>query len=86
MIYRSYNPKSVWDIIKMNDLYYVWYSRGTFSHGYDAGVSYATSPDRRRRMERGEALAGVPQCSRDEQSVFTPSILPAALSQRSISP
>ena len=33
------------DIIKVGDLYYVWYSKGAQSHGYDATVWYATSPD-----------------------------------------
>ena len=33
------------DIIKVGDLYYVWYSKGKISPGYDATVWYATSPD-----------------------------------------
>ncbi len=33
------------DIIQVDDLYYVWYSKGTQSHGYDATVWYATSPE-----------------------------------------
>lgn len=65
------------DIIKVNGLYHVWYSKGTFSHGYDASVFHATSPDGRRWIERGEALARGPQGSWDEQSVFTPNILMA---------
>jgi beta-xylosidase len=65
------------DIIKVNDLYYVWYTKGAFSHGYDASVFYATSPDGRKWTEKGEALARGPQGSWDEQSVFTPNILVA---------
>ncbi len=33
------------DIIKVGDLYYVWYSKGKISPGYDATVWYATSTD-----------------------------------------
>ena len=33
------------DIIKVGDLFYVWYSKGTISPGYDATVWYATSED-----------------------------------------
>ena len=33
------------DIIKVDDLYYVWYSKGPLRTGYDATIWYATSPD-----------------------------------------
>lgn len=65
------------DIVKVNDLYYIWYSKGAFSHGYDATVWYATSPDGHTWEEQGEALARGPKGSWDEQSVFTPNILAA---------
>ena len=44
------------DIIKVGDLYYVWYSKGTISSGYDATVWYATSPDGHAWTEKGMAL------------------------------
>jgi beta-xylosidase len=65
------------DIIRVGDLYYVWYTRGSVAHGYDATVWYATSPDGRTWTERGEALPRGPRGSWDEQSVFTPNILRA---------
>lgn len=63
------------DIIKVGDLFYVWYSKGHLSHGYDATIYYATSPDGRSWTEQGEALARGKVGSWDEQSVFTPNIL-----------
>ena len=63
------------DIIKVSDTYYVWYSKGTQSHGYDATVWYATSPDGHNWTEKGESLARGGVGSWDEQSVFTPNIL-----------
>jgi predicted GH43/DUF377 family glycosyl hydrolase len=65
------------DVIKVEELFYVWYSRGPQAHGYNATVWYATSPDGRQWTEKGEALARGPQGSWDEQSVFTPNILVA---------
>jgi beta-xylosidase len=65
------------DIIKVGDLYYVWYSKGARAHGYDATVWYATSPDGHIWKEKGESLARGTEGSWDEQSVFTPSILVA---------
>ncbi|WP_146581525.1 family 43 glycosylhydrolase [Neorhodopirellula pilleata] len=65
------------DIIKVGDLYYVWYSKGAQSHGYDATVWYATSPDGHTWSEKGESLARGGVDSWDEQSVFTPNILVA---------
>ncbi|MCP5538159.1 MAG: family 43 glycosylhydrolase [Akkermansiaceae bacterium] len=68
------------DIIKVGDLYYVWYSKGPKSSGYDATVWYATSPDGRKWTEKGMAVGkGKPGSgSFDEASVFTPNILVAA--------
>lgn len=65
------------DIIRVGDLYYVWYTKGRVAHGYDATVWYATSPNGHKWTERGEALARGPKGSWDEQSVFTPNILVA---------
>jgi hypothetical protein len=45
------------DIIKVGDLYYVWYSKGSIAPGYDATVWYATSPDGHQWTEKGMALA-----------------------------
>ena len=65
------------DIIKVGDLYYVWYTKGVKHSGYDATIWYATSPDGHKWAEKGEALARGPKGSWDEQSVFTPNILMA---------
>jgi len=65
------------DIIQVGETYYVWYSRGPVSHGYDATIWYAESTDGRSWRERGEALARGDTGSWDEQSVFTPNILVA---------
>ncbi|WP_442512192.1 family 43 glycosylhydrolase [Novipirellula sp. SH528] len=67
------------DIIKVADLYYVWYSKGPQSSGYDATVWYATSPDGHQWTEKGVAIEkGTPGSgSWDEASVFTPNILVA---------
>ena len=45
------------DIIKVDELYYVWYSKGKISPGYDATVWYATSTDGHKWTEEGMALA-----------------------------
>ena len=45
------------DVIKAGDLYYVWYSKGKISPGYDATVWYATSPNGHEWTEKGMALA-----------------------------
>jgi beta-xylosidase len=65
------------DIIKVSDLYYVWYSKGKISPGYDATVWYATSPDGHTWTERGMALAKGEPGSWEGASVFTPNILVA---------
>ncbi|MEI6915088.1 MAG: family 43 glycosylhydrolase, partial [Armatimonadota bacterium] len=65
------------DIIRANNLYYVWYSKGNVVAGYEATVWYATSPDGHEWTEKGEAVARGLVGAWDEQSVFTPSILVA---------
>jgi len=65
------------DIIKVGDRYHVWYSKGKFSHGYDASIWHASSPDGKVWTEDGEALPRGAVGAWDEQSVFTPNILVA---------
>ncbi|MDF7799607.1 family 43 glycosylhydrolase [Pontiellaceae bacterium B1224] len=65
------------DVIKVGDLYYVWYSKGPISPGYDATVWYATSPDGFNWMEQGMALAKGEPGTWEAGSVFTPNILVA---------
>ncbi len=65
------------DIIKVGDLYYVWYSKGKIAPGYDATVWYATSPDGHTWTEQGMALAKGRPGSWEGASVFTPNILVA---------
>ncbi len=66
------------DIIKVGDLYYVWYSKGPQSGGYNATVWYATSKDGVSWTEKGMALAKNTEAGAwDEASVFTPNILVA---------
>ncbi len=63
------------DIVRVADLYYVWYTKSRVAHGYDATVWCATSHDGRTWTERDEALPQGPEGSWDAQSVFTPNIL-----------
>lgn len=65
------------DVIKVADLYYVWYSKGTISPGYDATVWYATSQDGLDWTEKGLALARGEKGTWEGASVFTPNILVA---------
>ncbi|WP_231616005.1 family 43 glycosylhydrolase [Novipirellula artificiosorum] len=65
------------DIIKVGELYYVWYSKGTIPSGYDATVWYATSTDGQHWTEKGMALAKGEPGSWEGASVFTPNILVA---------
>jgi beta-xylosidase len=65
------------DVIRVGELFYVWFTKGAVAHGYDATIWYANSPDGRTWTERGEALARGGAGAWDEQSVFTPSILVA---------
>ncbi len=65
------------DIIKVGDLFYVWYSKGKISPGYDATVWYATSPDGIKWTEKGMSLAKGKPGTWEGASVFTPNILVA---------
>ncbi|MGJ8632522.1 MAG: family 43 glycosylhydrolase [Luteolibacter sp.] len=65
------------DIIKVGDLYYVWYSKGTIAPGYDATIWYATSTDGIDWEEKGMALAKGKKGTWEGASVFTPNILVA---------
>lgn len=65
------------DLIKVGDLYYVWYSKGPVKTGYNATVWYATSQDGRTWQERGQAIARGAGAAWDAGSVFTPNILVA---------
>lgn len=65
------------DIIKVGDLYYVWYTKGAIYSGYNGTVWYATSPDGHTWTEQGEAVARGAEGGWDGQSVFTPNILVA---------
>lgn len=65
------------DIIKVDDKYYVWYSKGKISSGYDATIWYATSTDGYNWTEQGQAIAKGKQASWESESVFTPNILVA---------
>ena len=65
------------DVIKVGDLYYVWYSKGKISPGYDATVWYATSEDGHKWTEKGEALEKGTPGTWEGGSVFTPNILVA---------
>ena len=65
------------DVIKVGDLFYVWYSKGTISPGYDATVWYATSEDGHSWTEKDMALAKGKTGSWEGASVFTPNILVA---------
>lgn len=63
------------DVIKIDDLYYVWYSKGKISPGYDATVWYATSPDGHQWTEKGMALDKGEPGTWEGASVFTPNIM-----------
>ncbi len=65
------------DIIQVGDLYYVWYSKGKISPGYDATVWFATSKDGHSWDEKGMALGKGKPGRWEGASVFTPNILVA---------
>lgn len=65
------------DIIKVGNVFYVWYSKGKIAPGYDATVWYATSPDGHQWTEKGIALAKGEAGTWEGASVFTPNILVA---------
>ena len=66
------------DVIKVGDLYYVWYSK--MNQQIDPTPStiwYATSPDGITWTEKGQCLAKGEKGSWDERVVYTPGILVA---------
>lgn len=73
------------DVIKVGDLYYVWYTRipavtdgertPLYNSGYYGTIWYATSSDGVRWAEKGEALRPAEGGSFDSHAVFTPNIL-----------
>jgi len=65
------------DVIKVGELYYVWYSKGPISPGYDATLWYATSKDGVEWEEKGMALDKGEKGTWEGASVFTPNILVA---------
>lgn len=65
------------DVIKVSELYYVWYTKGAEYGGYNGTVWYATSPDGHTWAEKGEALARGEKGTWEGQSVFTPNIMVA---------
>lgn len=66
-------------IIKVGDLYYVWYTRNTDPQysWLNADIWYATSPDGINWTEHGPAVERGPTGSWDDYSVFTTNILVA---------
>ncbi|MDB4384829.1 sulfatase-like hydrolase/transferase [Opitutaceae bacterium] len=65
------------DIIKVYGRYYVWYSKGPISPGYDATVWYATSENGVDWTEQGMALPKGKPGTWEGASVFTPNIMVA---------
>ena len=73
-----YNRRDNSDVIKVDDTYYVWYSRmdSPITAGYWATIWYATSKDEGYTwQEQGMALGLGDQGQFDSYSVFTPNIL-----------
>lgn len=65
-------------VIKVQDVYFVWYTKTEESkHGYTGSIWYATSTDGIEWVEQGEAISKGEKGAKDEQAVFTPSILQA---------
>jgi len=74
----SYNRRDPSDIIKVNNKYYVWYSRmnSPTTSGYWATIWYATSEDEGHTwQEQGMALGLGEAGAFDNHAVFTPNIL-----------
>jgi len=65
------------DVIKVGDLYYVWYTKGDIVPGYDGTVWYATSEDGIAWEEKGMSLDKGEKGTWEGASVFTPNILVA---------
>lgn len=73
-----YNRRDNSDIIKVDDTYYIWYSRmdSPVTSGYWATIWYATSKDEGHTWEeQGMALGLGEKGKFDSHSVFTPNIL-----------
>jgi hypothetical protein len=73
-----YNRRDNSDIIKVDDTYYVWYSRmdSPITSGYWATIWYATSKDEGHTwQEQSMALGLGEKGAFDSHSVFTPNIL-----------
>lgn len=73
-----HNRRDNSDIIKVNDTYYVWYTRmnSPVTSGYWGTIWYATSKDEGHTWEeKGEALGLGSKGNFDSHSVFTPNIL-----------
>jgi len=63
-------------VIKVDELYYVWYSRSIEGpSGYYADIWYATSSNGMEWTEQGKAIGKGAEGSWDENGVFTPTIL-----------
>ena len=73
------NRRDPSSIIKVGDLYYVWYTHCTDPKykWLNADIWYATSPDGVNWTERGPAVRRGPKGSWDDFSVFTTNILVA---------
>lgn len=74
----TYNRRDNSDIIKVDDTYYVWYTRmdSPQTSGYWGTIWYATSKDEGYTWtEQGEALGLGQEGEFDNHSVFTPNIL-----------
>lgn len=76
---QGINRRDPSTIIKVDDLYYVWYTRNcsTTSKWLDADLYYATSPDGVTWTEQGAAVTRGPRGAWDDYSVFTCNILVA---------
>lgn len=73
-----YNRRDPSDIIKVDDTYYIWYTRmiSPQRSGYWGDIWYATSQDEGHTwVEQGQALAVGKKGTFDSHSVFTPNIL-----------
>jgi predicted small secreted protein len=73
-----FNRRDNSDIIKVNNTYYIWYSRmnSPITPGYWATIWYATSQDKGHTwQEQGMALDLGKEGAFDSHSVFTPNIL-----------
>ncbi|NND07634.1 MAG: family 43 glycosylhydrolase [Saprospiraceae bacterium] len=73
-----YNRRDPSDVIKVGNMYYVWYSRmdSPITPGYWATIWYATSEDEGHTWkEQGMALGLGEEGAFDSHSVFTPNIL-----------